>query len=124
MSISNYLEEKILNKVFRNVDFTVSSVKVSLHTADPGETGANEVTGGTYTQQTAAFDAAVNPAGTNQNTSVINFTLMPVCVVTHVGVWDSSGNFLWGGALSSPRTVANAGDTFQIPAGTLVVTLS
>jgi hypothetical protein len=124
MSISNYLEEKILNKVFRGVDFTVSSVYVSLHTGDPGETGTAEVTGGSYARAIATFDAAANPAGTTQNSANLQFTNMPASTITHVGLWDASstGNFLWGGALVASKTL-NAGDTFQINTGDLDITL-
>lgn len=120
--ISNYLENKILDKVYRNVDFTVSAVYVSLHTSDPGETGANEVSGGGYARQSATFTTASN--GATENSSTIEFTNMPATTVTHVGIWDaaSAGNFLWGGALTSSKNV-NAGDTFRIPAGDLDVTL-
>lgn len=37
----------ILNKVFRNTDFTpASSLYLSLHTANPTDSGTSEVTGG------------------------------------------------------------------------------
>ena len=125
MSISNYLEEKILNKVFRNTDFTVATVYCSLHTGDPGETGASEVTGGSYARNAVAWDAAANPAGTIANTDVEDFPLMPAATLTHVGFWDAltTGNFLWGGAMTASKTT-NAGDTFEFPAGSLVATLS
>ena len=124
MSISNYLEEKILNKVFSNTDFTVSSIYVSLHTADPGETGASEVTGGSYVRKVATCDAAANPAGTTQHRGNIQYTSMPAVTVTHVGLWDASSgvNFLWGGSLVAPKTL-NSGDTFQINTGDLDITL-
>ena len=122
MTISNYLELKILDKVLRNVDFTVTTPYVSLHTADPGETGASEATGGSYARQSAAFDAA--SAGATANSAIIDFTLMPAATITHVGIWDAStsGNFLWGGALAASKTT-NSGDTFRIAAGDLDVSL-
>lgn len=124
MSISNYLEEKILNKVLRNTNFTVTTVYVSLHTADPGETGTSEVSTGGYSRQSAAFDAASNPAGTSINSAVIDFASMPAVSVTHAGLWDAAttGNFLWGGPLDQVRN-PTAGDTVEIAAGNLMVTL-
>ena len=122
MSISDYLENKILDKVLSNTDFTVTTVYVSLHTADPGETGGNEVSGGSYARQSAAFGSA--SAGTASNSATLSFTDMPAATITHVGLWDAStaGNFLWGGALTASKTT-NAGDTFQIAAGDLDVSL-
>lgn len=122
MSISNYLENKILDKVFRATDFTVTTAYVSLHTADPGETGASEATGGSYARQSAAFDVAAS--GATANSGAINFTSMPATTITHIGVWDASsaGNFLWGGSATASKTT-QAGDTYQIAAGDLDVTL-
>lgn len=125
MSISDYLEKKILDKVFRNTDFTVTNPYLGLHTADPGETGASEVTGGSYARQLMEMDAAHTTNGTTQNTNTEDFTLMPSCTVTHVAFWDaaSAGNCLWSGALSASKVV-NSGDTFRIVSGALVVTLA
>jgi hypothetical protein len=122
MSISNYLEDELLDAVFSNGSFAVATCYISLHTADPGETGADECTGGSYARQQAAFDTA--SGGATANTDQEEFTSMPACTITHVGVWDavSSGNFLWGGALSASKVV-NSGDTVRIAAGDLDVTL-
>lgn len=121
MSISNYLEDKILDKLLTNTDFTVTTVYVSLHDADPGETGANEVAGGSYARQTGTFSGS---GGTFDNTADIDFTSMPAVTVTHVGLWDASsgGNFLWGGALSASKAVGSGG-TFRLSAGDLDVTV-
>lgn len=122
MSISNYLELKILDKVFRNTDFTVSSRYVSLHTADLGETGASEVSGGSYARQSASFDVA--SGGATANSGALTWTAMPAATITHVGIWDAltSGNFLWGGALTASKVVGS-GDTFQINTGDLDVSI-
>jgi hypothetical protein len=123
MSISDYLELKILDKVFRNVDFTVSARHISLHTGDPGETGANEVTGGSYGRQgSASFDAAAS--GATQNSGALTFAGMPAATITHFGVWDtgSGGNFLWGGALSQSWVVP-AGASVDFGAGDIDITL-
>ena len=125
MSISNYLEEKILNLVFHGDAFTApSNHYVSLHTADPGETGVSEVTGGSYARQAATFSAAVNPGGTIATSAALVFASMPATTVTYVGVWDAStaGNFLWGGALVASK-VTNAGDTLRIDTGALTASL-
>lgn len=104
MSISNYAENKLLDHILGKTSFTMPSVYVSLHTGDPGETGANEVAGGSYARQAVAgagWNAAAS--GLADNVNAINFTNMPACTVVGVGLWDAStsGNFLMGGWLST-----------------------
>ena len=122
MSISAYLENKILDKVLRNTDFSVSAVYVSLHDDDPGETGANEASGASYARQAVTFAAAAG--GTSTSDTVVEFSDMPAGTWTHVGLWDaaSDGNFLWGGPLTEPKTTS-AGDTFRLPVGNITVVL-
>ncbi|HEX7050016.1 MAG TPA: hypothetical protein VF188_07350 [Longimicrobiales bacterium] len=122
MSISNYLELKLLDAVFNATAYSVATPYVSLHTADPGETGASEVSGGSYARQAGSFAAAA--AGATSNDADLEWANMPAATITHVGIWDAAtaGNFLWGGALATSKTV-NAGDTFRVAAGSLDVTL-
>lgn len=127
MSISNYLENQILDLLFDSGAFAAgANVYISLHTADPGETGASEVTGGSYARQavntTTGWDAA--SGGATANAAAISFASMPAVTVTHVGIWDALtvGNNLWGGALTVSK-VLNSGDTFEFAIGDLDVTL-
>lgn len=96
---------------------------VSLHTGDPGATGANEVTGGSYARQAVTLSAASNKA--SSNSGALNFTGMPAATITHVGIWTaaSDGTFEIGGSLTASKTT-NAGDTFQFPVGDLDVALT
>lgn len=122
--ISNYAEAAILDALFNNTSLAVTTPYVSLHTADPGETGTSEVTAGanTYARQSASFAAA--SGGSITTDAALEWTDMPAVTVTHVGIWDAStaGNFLWGGALADNKTT-NAGDTFSIATGDLDITL-
>jgi hypothetical protein len=125
MSKSDFLENELLDHVF-NADYTApAAVHVSLHTADPGETGADEVTGGSYARQSVTRGTGWNDAtgGLVDNAAAIQFTDMPAVTVTHAGIWDAAtdGNFLYGGALAASKVV-NAGDTFEFPAGDLDIT--
>lgn len=124
MAFKTTTANKILDKVLRNTDFTpATTLYVSLHTADPGETGASEVTGGSYVRQAITFSAASAKATTN--TADLLFASMPSATVTHVGLWDAStvGNFWWGSALSVSKAIS-AGDTFKIAAGDYDVSLT
>jgi hypothetical protein len=123
MSISNYYEDKILDHMLRATSFTPpSTIYVSLHTADPGETGADEVTGGDYVRKSVTFNAPSGGSMTNSN--LLRWDNMPAVTLTHVGLWDAAtaGNPLWFGALSSSVTLS-AGSSFEIPAGSLTVSI-
>lgn len=120
---SDFLENELLDHVLRNAAYTPpATVYASLHTADPGETGANEVTGGSYARKSMTFAAA--SGGAAAISADLNFTGMPAVTVTHMGIWDavSGGNFLFGGQLSASKVVG-AGSTFSIATGNLTVTL-
>jgi hypothetical protein len=122
MSISNFLELELLDAVFNNSAYAVATPYISLHTGNPGETGASEAAGGSYARQAGSFGAAA--AGQVANDAAISFTAMPASTITHVGIWDavSGGNFLWGGALTVSRTLSS-GATAQFAIGALIVTL-
>lgn len=96
---------------------------VSLHAGDPGTTGANEVTGGSYVRQQVAFNAAAS--GQAVNTSSVLFTLMPAAVVTHIGLWTAStaGTYHLGGVLSASITVAE-GNTLTLSAEQIIASVS
>ena len=121
---SNDAENDLLDHILSISSWTMpAGCYVSLHTADPSDTGASECTGGSYARQgDTAFSAAVG--GASDNDSDISFTNMPACTVTHVGIWDSAtvGTFLLGGSLDASKVV-NSGDTFTISAGDLDVTV-
>ena len=95
---------------------------VSLHTGDPGTTGADEVTGGSYERVAVTWGAA--SGGVKSNTSQLQFQVPSGTTVTHVGGWSASsgGTFRGGGALSAPQEFATSG-TYTIAAGDLDQTI-
>jgi len=121
---STYLGNMVIDHMFRNQAYTSpSAVYVSLHTADPGLTGANEVSGGCYARQSLTLDAATGKA--SSNTVAVEFTSMPATNVLYGGVWDQggvAGNFYASGSLSASKIV-NEGDTFQFPIGNFTITM-
>jgi hypothetical protein len=123
-SISNYLENKLLDHSLGTTTYTKpTTVYVSLHTADPGETGSGaEVTGGSYARQAAAFSAAAS--GVAANSGILTFASMPAVTVTHIAVWDAatSGNMLYYGPLTTSRTLSS-GDSFAVAIGAFTVAL-
>lgn len=131
---SNYLENELLDFIFTDATGDVSagfaSVFVSLHSADPGETGASEISasGGGQLRNELARNTDWNSAssGLTDNANAITFSGMPSATITHIGIWDNSAgaaeNFLFGGSLSA-TAILNSGDTFEIAAGDLDITL-
>ena len=87
--------------------FSGQAAYASLHTADPGTTGVNEVSGGSpaYARQAMAWDAAATGALSQNEASPIDFDV-PASTITHVGFWTAvtGGTFLCGAALSSSET--------------------
>jgi hypothetical protein len=134
MSMSDYLEEKLLNHVLHNTAYTTpgTSLYMALFTADPTDTGSytNELANANaYARQQVTFAAASNPGGTITTSADITF---PVCTttnwgtITHAAICDSgtrgAGNMLVSGQLDASKTI-NVGDQFKILAGNFTVTL-
>lgn len=76
---------------------------VSLHTADPGTTGASEATGGSpaYARKQTTWSADTTDDGVRAGTQV---TIdLPAGTYTHFGIWSaaSGGTFVGGGTITS-----------------------
>ena len=125
MTVGTGARDNILDAVFNATAYSETAIYCSLHTADPGATGANEVTGGSYGRQTVTTSFAAASGGSVDSNADIEFANMPAATVTHVGIWDaaSSGNYLWGGALDSSEVVPS-GATFRLASGNLSATLT
>lgn len=131
MSFSNFLEDELLDHVFGAASYSApGTIHISLHTADPGETGASEVASSNNYSRAAVTNNATNfPAasgGAKANGTLIQFATPSGSwgTVTHVGAWDASsaGNFLGGGALSVSQAIASGNDV-EIAIGDLDITL-
>lgn len=130
MSASNFLENEILDHILSAATYTApATVYISLHTADPGETGANETSGTGYARKSVTNDATQWPAavaGVKSNGAVITFATPGAGgwgTVTHFGMWDASsaGNFLFGGALAVSKTI-NQDDSVTFGIGDIDIT--
>lgn len=124
---SNYLEAAVLNATLRNTTYTSpATVYLSLHSADPGDTGANELTATNgYARQAVAFNAP--SAGVCLNTDEETFTASGGnwTAATHFAIWDaaSAGNCLYSGTLDTSRTILD-GASGVFAAGSISVTLA
>ena len=102
---------------------------LSLHTADPGLTGASEVVVGTdadYVRKSVTFAAAASRSKATDSAATWTANAgATTYVVTHVGVWDAltAGNFLAYGALTVSETVVASG-TFNLSIGRFIASLT
>jgi len=140
--MTNYLENQLVDHIFRNQTFSApANLYISLHTADPGETGASEISGNNYgratvasslanwagTQAAASTTASSGTGGVTSNNNAITFATPSATwgTITHFAIWDavSTGNPLLYGELTTSKTI-NSGDTVSFAAAALTVTFA
>lgn len=108
MAISTYAANKILDAILNNTSFQVAQAWIALHSGDPGDDGANELSGNGYGRKAGTFSAP--SSGATSNSGALTFgpaTGSNWAEAGYFGVWDAEtdGNFLGGGAVSVARTV-------------------
>lgn len=134
---SNFLEDAILNHVFRGVAFPTlaANVWVALHTASPTDAGGSEVLVASHawyarvavSRATGSWTAPADSAGAQSisNAGVITFANPTTTVaITHVGIHDAAtgGNLLYHAALGTTRTVNNGDSAPSFAIGAMVWT--
>lgn len=85
---------------------------ISLHSSDPGTTGASEIAG-VSRQQTTWGSSSSGTA----NGSQVTFSSVPAGTYSYYGVWTaaSGGTFRWGFALSPGVTLSDVGTVLMTP---------
>lgn len=99
---------------------TAVGVYLSLHTADPGTTGANEVTGGSYVRQSITWNAA--SGGTQTSSNGQTFAGMPaVAGNLWIGLWSAStsGTFYWGDPTAAVTGPVSSGNSVVFLSGSV-----
>lgn len=126
---SNALEVDVLDYYFGGSSIAARPTAwwISIHTADPTDTGTlNQVTGNGSTRKQVTW--ATTTSGSNPtikvSTSAQQWTAMPAATVTHIGIWTAStgGTYIGTGVLTTPKVVTS-GQTFDIAAGAITVTV-
>ena len=126
---SDYLENKVLDHVLGNTTYTpAATIYVGLWTADDGlESGTvtSEVSGGSYARQSITFSAATGGSADSSATVTFPAATANWGTITHVALMDAStgGNVLFHGSVTTSKTI-ESGDTFQISAGNLTISLA
>lgn len=137
MPATTYAANAVLNLLLRGVALAPpAQVYMSLHTADPGLTGASEVTAAAwpaYARQMAAQGGTVDTgfaaaaSKQTQNAKLMTFGdnngNNPV-VVTHFAIWDAAagGNCIFTGQLDDPKTYLPS-DEAVIRANAMTITV-
>jgi len=125
-AFSTYTEDFILDWI------TGTNKYVSLHSADPGGTGTNELTGNGYARPLiapAGWTAKSNSAEGGRQVSNVNTITFPTVVTAdwatwyYIGLWDAvtAGNFILGGLFNAGGILWQVGETGLIPAGELII---
>ena len=128
MTISNYLEDKLLDLVLRNTTFPpIAAVWASLHTDDPGETGTGSPLA-SCPRFPVTFGAAASATSANNATASV-VTSASAVKITYIGLWDGSAtataNHLWSGQMTSAGVrILAAGATVTLAVGILNVSLA
>lgn len=135
---SDYTKANIIQALLRGVTMPIpAGTYVSLHTADPGGTGASEVDTANwpaYVRRHAEAGGAINTGwtapsgGVSTNQKQLTFPShdgVPAVTVTHFAIWDAAaaGNCLDSAPLTTSRTL-NTGDILVFDIGSLSVTVS
>lgn len=138
---SNYLEEALLNHLFRTTTYTQPTVlAIALCTATPGETDTGSTitevaNSNNYSRQTLNpadanwTDPSAGTQGETDNASAITFGPASGSwgTITSFAICDSAtygaGNMLIYGDLDASKAIGN-GDSFSFSTGNLNITLS
>ena len=109
--LSTYFRNQILDQFLRD------GLYVSLHTKDPGATGANELAG--Y-ERAAVSGFGAAGEGFKASSAEIVLRELPACTVGFIGLWDAEkkGRFLMGGSLGTPK-IMQSGDSLRFEPGKL-----
>jgi hypothetical protein len=82
---------------------SISPGFVSAHTADPGQSGASEVTGGTPAYARKAITMAAAAAGQRDSSPLPGIDIPAGATVTHIGFWTLAT----GGVFLGSKAVTN-----------------
>jgi hypothetical protein len=124
--MSNYLENALINGTLRATTYTApTTVYVSLHSADPGDGGGNEISGGSYARKAVTFGAPSDGVSTNSADVTFDQATASWGTITHIGIQDAltAGNLLYHTPLTTSKTI-DTDDVFRIVSGQLSVTLA
>jgi len=124
--LSDYLENKLLDHVLRNVSYTSpTTVYMGLYTSDPGDDNSGtEVSGGSYARQIVSVTTATDGIVTSSADVTFPQATANWGTISYIGLLDdlTSGNLLMHTPLTTSKTI-DEGDIFKVPLGQLTASL-
>lgn len=100
----------------------ISIAYASLHTADPGDNGANEVVGGSPAYARKAFTVGTASNGTRTASTQPTLDVPTGTTVAHVGYWTAASGGTFLGSYDVPNEVFSVQGTYTITAATFSLT--
>ncbi|GJM14959.1 MAG: hypothetical protein DHS20C13_02860 [Thermodesulfobacteriota bacterium] len=124
MGLSTYAANKVLDHLCGTANWSIPTTEISLHSTDPGLTGANEVSAGWYSrkQPASGWNVATTAGVTNNGQVTWDAVIGSDVTVTHIGLWDTEGssNFLF--SIDIANKTFTAGSVPKILDGTILIT--
>lgn len=93
---------------------------LSAHTADPGATGTNEVSGSPYARAAVAWGAA--SGGSGAASAAVNISIPGGVTVAYVGLWSAASGGTFYGAAAITAESFGASGTLKVTAATISAT--
>ncbi len=128
--MSDYLESKLIDHVFRNTAFTTPGViHVALYSSDPTDNDSGtELEIGTspgYVRQTVSMGADINGVSLSDTEVLFPAATGDWVTITHIGIRDeaTNGNLLMHKELTTSIRVLTT-NNFRIPIGDLELTFA
>lgn len=97
----------------------VVTLKMALHTGDPGTGAANEVSGGGYARQSCSWAASSGGIAALAAAVVFN---VPAATITHVTLWSSDSLTRYAKVTLSPSVVFGSAGLLTVNTATLGLT--
>jgi len=112
--MSAYSSPTALNDAVTEEVTTLAGKYISLHSASPGTTGANEIAGGTYGRVATTWGTVSGGASLG---SQVTINVPAGTTVAYWGIWTAitGGTYVDGGALPSSETYGAAGTYLLTP---------
>lgn len=98
--------------------FVAQAVEMSLHTGDPGPSGALEVSGPGYAREPVTWDTP--ESGQTSASTAVEFGVPASTLVVYAGFWDGSADWLGSVPLSQPEPFTGPG-TLELEPITIAV---
>jgi hypothetical protein len=112
--MSAYSAPATLNAAGTEVITTLNGKYISLHSASPGTTGANEISGGSYARVATTWGSE---SGGVSLGSAVTINVPASTTIAYFGIWTAAtaGTYVDGGVLTSSETYGSAGTYVLTP---------